>query len=271
MTIRTSLKATIVAGAALGALASAAFAADIIEQPRIIEAPVIEKVKPFGGWYIRGDVGYAFVDERDGVDALDTLGVPKFGGSAPTVLPFDSDFDDGYTVGVGIGARLSQYLRADITADYFGGSGVHFQQQTDPACAGIACAPDVYEADLDAVIVMANAYVEAGTYAGITPYVGAGVGFAHVEYDDVIVTCDACAATGGATQTFVYDSDSSLRLAWSLSAGASYDINDQFAIDAGYKFTRIQDDVIANIEGTKFEDDGIDLHQIRVGARVNLH
>ena len=129
-------------------------------------------------------------------------------------------------------------------------------------------ASSTYAADLEALVVMANAYVDAGTYAGITPYIGAGIGFAHVEYDDVVVT-DTDATVG--TTTAQYDSDSSLRLAWSLAAGASYDINDQFAIDAGYRFTRIQDDTFATVDGTKLKDDGLDLHQVRLGARVKLH
>lgn len=268
MTIRPSLKATIVAGAALGALATTALAADIIE-PTIIEAPVIEKVKPFAGWYIRGDVGYAFVRERDGVQIEDALGAPKVIGNQPaTLLPFETEYDDGYTLGIGVGGHLGQYLRADVTADYLTESAVALSQAADPLC-GAACSSTTYAADMNAILVMANAYVDAGTYAGITPYVGAGIGFAHVDYDDVVVS--ETDPITGAPLSFVYDSESTLRLAWSLSAGASYDINDQVAVDAGYRFTRVEDDVIAVIEGAKFKDDGLDLHQVRLGARVKLH
>ena len=268
MTIRPSLKATIVAGAALGALASAAYAADIIE-PAIIEAPVIEQVKPFGGWYIRGDVGYAKLDERDGVQIDTTFGQPKQAGNQPaTVIPFTTEAEDNaFTVGVGVGGHLGQYLRADITADYLSGGKLTFGQ--DLGCAGTAC-NDVYEAEFNAILMMANAYVDAGTYAGITPYVGAGIGFARIAYDDVLVTCTTpCGPAGGTTVN--YDSDRSLRLAWSLAAGASYDVNDQFAIDAGYRFTRVEEGKIADIEGTEFKDSGVDLHQVRLGARVKLH
>lgn len=284
MTIRPSLKATLVAGAALGALATAAapaMAADLIE-PVIIEAPVIETVKPFGGWYIRGDVGYSF---NKVVDDFEVGGESKFGGQDAIPLFPEQDLEDGFFVGVGVGGHLGQYLRADITADYqFGGE---MSSSLDVAGAGCGAAGDPtcttgYTADFDAITVMANAYVDFGTYAGITPYVGAGIGFAHVDYGDVTETACLPPVAGGATElcgstvnptyvteTQTFNGDSSLRLAWSLAAGASYDVNDQFAIDGGYRFVRIEDGDISHTLAQT--DGGIDMHQVRVGARVKLH
>ena len=306
MTIRPSLKATLVAGAALGALVAAtpAQAADLIE-PVIIEAPIIEKVKPFGGWYIRGDVNYDFVKGDRFKRRGDLLGGSKFGGQPATPLPggpfsdpvggLDPHYDDMYSVGVGIGGHLGQYLRADITADYLFDGG--FETKSDFGGCGTVVAPgavagcgsDTFAADMEAILVMANAYVDFGTYAGITPYVGAGIGFAHIDYSDIVQTgcVDPTVVAGGATGTACgtgfetatagYDGDSSLRLAWSLAAGASYDINHTVSIDGGYRYTRVEDGTIGHVGqdattvGYDLRDDGLDIHQIRLGARVKLH
>ena len=290
MTIRPSLKATLVAGAALGALATVALpalAADLIE-PTIIEAPIIEKVKPFGGWYIRGDVGYSFNEYRDEDFATDGLFKTQFNTKPPIPLFPERTVDDSAFLGVGVGGHLGQYLRADITADYqFNADMVTaFDKETfNPGCRStltVAECESGYSADMHAITVMANAYVDFGTYAGITPYVGAGSGFANIAYGDVTETDCALPANPGTTSgtpcgnnpntvqtTAVYDGDSTLRLAWSVAAGASYDVNDMFAIDGGYRFVRVEEGYISHEAGIK--DQGLDMHQIRVGARVKLH
>ena len=300
MTIRPSLKATLVAGAALGALVSATLpthAADFIE-PTFIEAPIIEQVKPFGGWYIRGDVNYDFVEGGHFRKKGGLLGGSKFGDQPATPLPggpfsdpkgrIEPHYDDMYSVGVGVGGHIGQYLRADITADYLFDGG--FETKSDFGGCGVnTCGSDTYSADMEAVLVMANAYVDFGTYAGITPYVGAGIGFAHIDYDDVTQTgcVDPTVVTTGTTGTAcgttfetatgTYDGDSSLRLAWSLAAGASYDVTHQFAVDAGYRYTRVEEGLVGHVGGDELtighdlKDDGLDIHQIRLGARFKIH
>ena len=294
MTIRRSVLTTIMAGATLGALGSTALAADIIE-PRVIEAPVIEQVKPFGGWYIRGDVGYSFNDARDKGSYVGEFqdGAAFPGNQAPILLeplPADrlgTEVDDTTFVGVGVGTHMGQYLRGDITADFHfnGSNSVDFvgDAGANPFCGEGAC-DYAFEGDFDAITVLANAYVDLGTYAGITPYVGAGIGFAHVSYDEVTGTnCGdsfslnatgvACGPDGSGAELIESEAEgaSSLRLAWSLAAGASYDFNDQFAIDGGYRFVRIADGDMAMNSGSMVKDGGIDMHQVRIGARYKLH
>ena len=295
MTIRRSVLTTIMAGATLGALTATAFAADLIDPP-VIEAPVIKEVKPFGGWYIRGDVGYSFNDARDkarysgrfqGGAALPGAQPPVLLEDVPADL-IDPEIDDTMFVGVGVGAHMGQYLRGDITADFhfnghnsspfFGDGG------TNPACVDGLCDYS-FDGDFNAITVLANAYVDMGTYAGITPYVGAGIGFAHVDYKDVTstacgdplasgATTSACDPSGVNPAVLVntdYEGSSSLRLAWSLAAGASYSVNDAFALDAGYRFVRISEGEMAHAGDQSIKDGGFDMHQVRVGARYKLH
>ena len=277
MTIRRTVKTTILAAATLGAMASSALAADVIAPP-VIAAPVIEEIKPFGGWYIRGDIGYAFAEAREEGKKKRATGCPTAAGCSPNGVALDpldpfggeTEFEDMVSVGGGVGYQLNEFLRADITATgYFDGETVIRGDSLDPLNTGTTTI-----GEFDALVLMANAYVDFGTYAGITPYVGAGVGFASIDYDDV--TTESIDFTDQPLTTENVGEEE-LRLAWSLAAGASYDVSDNVALDAGYRFTRIREGEIAALDPLGFgdpqrvKDGGVDLHEVRVGARYKFH
>ncbi len=66
--------------------------------------------------------------------------------------------------------------------------------------------------------VMANAYFDFLTCTAWTPYVGAGIGASYLKADD------------GEYAKSVYN------LAWQVMAGLTYDINGNWALDAGYRY-----------------------------------
>ena len=261
MSSRRTQFTMILAGAALGALMASAQAADLIEAP-VIHAPTMDEVKAFGGWYSRGDFGYSF--NRDHTDFVQFGSRVDFNDEP---IYSDTHIDDMFSLGVGVGAQMNQFLRTDITADYFF-SGDH-EGTNDNFCTPLECATTSFETEFDVISVLANIYVDMGTFGGVTPYVGAGVGFASVRYDDVTDTlCPAGDCTNPASTVTDIDGSSSLRLAWSLAAGASYDFSEQLALDAGYRFTRVDSGPISN--AIEFEDGGLDMHQLRIGARYKI-
>ena len=176
------LKSTKVFGAALLLFApTAGYAADLYEPP-IIEAPeplppIIEPAAPeFGGWYIRGDVDYHWSKLR-GTEYI-----------------------------------TYRYLRADLTADYWFKSD--FNGSTSGTCSGGVPCVSTDTSAYSAWLLMANAYIDLGTYHGVTPYVGAGIGGAHIKWDDLTNTTP--------DGTTVHEGSSNWRFAYSLMAGASY-------------------------------------------------
>ncbi len=132
-------------------------------------------------------------------------------------------------------------------------------------------------ADLSAVELMGNAYVDLGTVAGFTPYVGAGLGAVHVDYGDVsgAATCPGvspCAASGLAAS---YGGEESWRFAYAVSAGVSYDVTDKITIDTGYRYLNVDGGDayrFAPATGPMLvaEDDGFDRHTIRAGLRFKF-
>ncbi|GAB5506031.1 MAG: porin family protein [Rhizobiaceae bacterium] len=251
----------VVLGAALIAgMAAPALAADIYEPP-IVEAPPPIYNEPipvehsFGGWYIRGDIDYHLSTFR-GANYI-TYGTP--GGLGR----FDfGNLRGAFSGGLGVGYKINKWFRADLTADYFFRSS--FTGQTSGVCPGGGACTSVDTSGYSAIVAMANAYVDLGTWHKITPYVGAGIGGARLKWDTLNNT------VGGTTTS--HTGATSWRFAWAVMAGASYCINPNWAVDVGYRYMRISGGRMfeyAPQAGPGF-DAGIDVHEGRAGVRYQF-
>lgn len=250
-------------------LAGAASAADLY-QPPVVETPPPVYYQPeptpsFGGWYIRGDLDYHFLGFR-GADYI-TYGCPACG---PT--PGTDTFDSGvlrstFSAGAGIGYQVNRHFRVDLTGDYLFGSG--FTGSTSGAfCGGGGPCTSVDQSTFSALLLLANAYAELGTWHGVTPYVGAGLGGARVSWGDLVNTT---------TTTSIHPGVTSWRFAWAVMAGASYCMTDKLKLDVGYRYSRINGGRMfewgpagAAIGAGPGFDHGIDVHEARAGLRYSF-
>lgn len=259
---RTALVAVMAAGMAVPALA-----ADLYEPP-IVEAPppVIQDVQ-YGGWYIRGDLGY-HKSKFQGADYV-TYGVDNCGPCGEAVaVPGSKSFDSGklkggFSFGGGVGYKISPYLRTDFTADYWSKSD--FRGQTSDANF-----VSVDTSQFSALLLLANAYVDLGTWNRITPYVGAGIGGAFVKWDDLRNTFEGVDDRHTGAKNW--------RFAYALSAGASYCLTNNLDLDVGYRFTHINGGKMFNYTGSSAGgpgagpgfDKGINSHEVRGGLRYSF-
>ncbi len=267
-------------GAAFATTATTAMAADVIEAP-VVEAPEPVQVVSTGGWYIRGDIDYAMMKSK-GVDYY----VP--GGNSSFT---SAKAGNTYSIGGGIGYQVTDVFRVDVTGDYeFGGK---FRGSTAGDCTFLATNPNscssVDTAKYTVFELMANAYADLGTFSGFTPYVGVGIGGAHVKYGSLnnLATCVDVAGncnTGlpgyvgdgfGGTYSETHTGAKSMRFAWALMAGASYDISHNLKLDLGYRFKHINGGPMFNYvagQGTGVQgyDKGFDVHQVKVGLRYQF-
>lgn len=290
--MRSFKKLSLVA-AALMASTAMVQAADLIPAPTHDLPPEVVPVSAASGWYIRGDIGYASVD-HGGVNFLQG---PFFTGNFS-----QAELDDSFTLQGGIGYQVTDYFRVDGTIKYLGSSD--FTGVSAPG-TGVACngfGPGVGNPTCDfqdnaelesATLFMANAYVDLGTVNGFTPYLGAGIGAARVKYGDLFndQTCtpDAPGPVGtpaGSTcsgNDTLHAGEVSTRFAYAIHAGASYDVSCRTKIDAGYTYTHIEGgkqfgtgvgtpssfNPGVALGGDGF-DDGIELHEGRIGLRYAL-
>lgn len=270
--------------AVLSGAATFAKAADILE-PQVIDLPepVMNVAAPAkGGWYIRGDVGYSKNTMSD-VDYV-TAGIANFGlPNAKGILGtgvLKGTLSDSYSFGAGIGYDTGNYLRVDLTADYF--SKANFKGSSTGQCPGnptFSCTT-TDSATYETLSLMANAYVDLGKYHGFTPYVGAGIGGTQVKWGE-LSNKYADPAYSGFDET--HNGNTSWRYTYALMAGASYDVTDCVALDAGYRYRHIAGGKMFNIgngaaasapAGSSStgpgHDKGIKSHEVRVGARYKF-
>ena len=263
--------------AGLVATGAAASDLDIINAPEIdVSGSAVSE-----GWYLRGDLGYSGWMKG---------GKPRYtayepGGTVFSHETFDNArFSKPLSYGAGMGYQFNNFLRADLTTDFFNGS-LSGSSDMDVPCsssepAGTSCGFN-HKASYNAINVMANGYVDLGTYAGFTPYVGAGAGVTYMRWKSLGTTpfcVDGASNCSGTT----YDPGSlqgedSWRFTYALMAGASVDLTNRIKLDVGYRYSDTAGGKMfkyGNVErgwgasGTKGHDDGFQKHEIRAGVRI---
>ena len=276
-----SFKIVSLVAAALMASTAMSQAADILVEPQPELPPEVVPHYGAGGWYIRGDIGYA---------KLDAKRVDFFQGVNRTGIFSQAEYDETWAIQGGIGYQITDYFRVDATIKYLASSD--FSGNSAPG-AGVPCngfpantCSFTDNSELEyAAILLANAYIDLGTYNGFTPYVGAGIGGAKVRFGNLVndQTCDPAAPVGCSDNDSIHAGASNTRFAYALHAGASYDLTCRTKLDGGYSFTRIEGgDFFGTGVGTAGSlapgvalggngfDRGIEIHEGRIGVRYSL-
>ncbi|BCH30258.1 hypothetical protein MesoLjLc_21880 [Mesorhizobium sp. L-8-10] len=281
--LQMSLKTSVVlAAATIAILPAGSLRAADYEPPVFVDQPVEEyvPVEIGSGWYLRGDVGYNFSVKAGDFDyrTFDALT-----GTYDTARFDSASLGNNVTGGIGFGYNLTDYLRADLTFDVFRTSfdgTTSAAQPCAPLLVGTSCRT-ADSADATAYNLMANGYVDLGTYVGFTPYVGAGLGMTYVNWDQLnssayCVGADCPAGFVGSNES---DGEKSWRFSWALMAGMAYDLTKNLKVDLGYRYRSIEGGPMfafdrasqfAGASGTQGEDPGLQSHEVRIGLRYSL-
>jgi opacity protein-like surface antigen len=263
-----SVKFIIAAGAAT-LLSQAAFAADmaIAPPPQMYAPPPV--VEDFGGWYLRGDIGFSNqrVDRlNNALDVNNTSSVQNL------------NFNTAGIYGLGVGYRVNNWFRADVTGEYRGNSQFFGTDRiTYPGGVGT----DSYHATKNEWVVLANAYVDLGTWWCITPFIGAGVGGARVAINGF--TDQGIASNpiqpGPALAGLAYgDNVSKWNLAWALHAGLAYKVTPNVTVEFAYRYLDMGDGLTGDLrtfDGTNNVNNpmtfkNITSHDLKLGVRWNF-
>jgi opacity protein-like surface antigen len=218
-----SVNLLLAAGAA-SLLSSAAFAADLAVAPQPYYAP--PPAQDFGGWYLRGDVGMtnSFTKLHDNL--YDTLP------AGTSFQQLGEKFSGGTLWGVGVGYQFNNWLRADITGEYrsrvnFTGSDYLIYPNGGGALS------DVYNGGYTSWVGLVNAYVDLGTWWCLTPFVGAGVGAAHIQTTGLQ---DSGITSYGAQGSYFANGASTTNFAWAAHAGVAYKVTNNFTVELAYRY-----------------------------------
>jgi opacity protein-like surface antigen len=195
------------------------------------EVPEYVPVEVGSGWYLRGDLGYTVNDTPYNF----------------TFLGVETD-DTPVSFSLGMGYQFTQYLRGELNAgllsdhSYGATNGITTIELDDTVWSG-----------------MANVYADLGTFVGLTPYVGAGLGLVYAkssaDIDDPMVDLNT--------------SDTQYEFAYSLGAGVAYRITQNLSVDVGYQFLSAPGLEYIDMDSLDVEK-GVDYHQVKVGLRYEL-
>lgn len=256
----------LVLGAALLSGPAAAADMDDLEMDLV---PQLGTIEARSGWYVRGDVGYL-------ADLGGDTGYRTFDGGSYTATASSGSYSRQMSFDLGVGYSFTDMVRADVTfgriASAFRGSG--FCDPSLPAdCRRTA------SADFTGYLLLANGYVDLGTVIGITPYVGAGVGYTYLRWDDVRSQNLCGGALCGGSTVAMHPADSGWSLTWALMAGIAYDISETLKLDIGYRYLNIDGGSMygwdaagteAGATGFQGTHDDLKAHEIRVGLRFTF-
>jgi opacity protein-like surface antigen len=224
-----SVKFIVAAGAA-SLLTSAAFAADmpsIMPPPQPYYAP--PPAQDFGGWYLRGDIGQTNSSGKLHDNLYDT--VPAGG-----LQQNGERFSGGTSYDVGVGYQFNNWFRGDITGEYR--SRVSFSGSDYATFAGGSALSDVYQGGYTSWVGLVNAYADLGTWWCLTPFVGVGVGAAHIQTDGIQDSGLAFAPGKGITGSGSYFANgaSTTNFAWAVHAGVAYKVTNNFTVELAYRY-----------------------------------
>jgi opacity protein-like surface antigen len=224
------------AGAA-ALLSTAALAADL---PPPLPAPVYRAPAAVdtGGWYLRGDVGVG-VQSFQSFDFHQTN--VASGARWPASWNIDQkDISDVTILGFGLGYAWNNWLRFDVTGEYrtkdkFKAVGSYHGAADFCAVLGVdGTCRDQYDGNHSATVVLANAYIDLGTWWCITPFIGAGVGTA---YHKITGLTDTGFVAGGTSAFGITSTDhTQWNLAWAVHAGLAYNVSNNLKLEFSYRY-----------------------------------
>ncbi len=199
----------------------------------------------FGGWYLRGDVGFGLAA---GAPKLQNIPDPIATGLSIGFLSNsayqsfnNSTLSSSGMIDFGVGYRFNNWFRVDGTLEYRGGANLQslytLTDPVNPAFGGPTQFADFYRANVSSFVGLVNGYVNLGTWYGISPFVGAGVGFAEnnvfgftdqgVNYGNFI----DLGPSGG-----YFSNGAKTNFAWALMAGLDFDITPNLKLELGYRY-----------------------------------
>lgn len=223
------IRALFLATAVAAASSTAASAADLLPPPPPLESgPAAMAAPDFSGWYLRGDVGV-------GASASSKIrSTYAEGFSAPGYAIHQSEIGDVAFAGVGLGYKVNNWLRFDATGEYrTGASYHHVNSYTDfnqPGCGPTGTCYDVYRATVGGGVFLANAYLDLGTWSGITPFIGGGVGLAVNRTTGFYDMATGTTGFGLGRDVTKYN------FAWAAMAGLSYAVTQNLHLELAYRY-----------------------------------
>ena len=186
-----------------------------------------------------------------------------------------TNFNTAGIFGLGVGYKVNNWFRADVTGEYRGNSQFF---GTDRITYAGGVGTDTYHATKNEWVVLANAYVDLGTWWCITPFIGAGVGGARVAINGF--TDQGIANNGGGALPGLAFGDNVAKwnFAWAAHAGLAYKVTPNFTVELAYRYLDMGDGLTGDLRtfdgvnniNNPMTFKHITSHDLKLGVRWDL-
>lgn len=263
---------------------------DSVAVPVPVPAPIPDYA---ARWYLRADLGLGFASSdvsESGIIYGQNLYWPD--SSTPFRTPghwSEDDTSSVFSYGAGIGYYWSPRFRTDITLEgrterdlKIRGTYRYDEEVYDPVdnewdpTGSFIFGETNDSSKLSSGLFLFNAYFDFLRNGPLTPYIGAGVGFAvnklERNFFNEEFRCDDFSCSGPRS-SLARDSSYDVTFAAALSAGLSYSITPVTMLDVGYRYLYMgSSDINLTVNGVKsnFSTGDTHEHQIRAGLRWNI-
>lgn len=119
------------------------------------------------------------------------------------------------------------------------------------------------ELSVENKFAMINAYYDINTGTKFTPYIGAGIGIAHLEAQE-----EGFYVEKDGSKRPAIASDSRNTFAWQIGAGVSYALNDNFNVDFGYRY--IDEGHVSYRDASSINKYEAKSHELSLGVRYTF-
>jgi opacity protein-like surface antigen len=241
--VMVTLRPLVLAGVA-AASCGWANAADLLPP-----APSLPPLSPteadFTGWYLRGDVGLGVNATRPELQTSpDQIVAGLAGGllsSAASQAFNNTTLSPFGMVDFGLGYQFNSWFRIDGTLEYRGGARLQslytLTDLASPDFGGPAQFSDFCRGDVSSFIGLINGYANIGTWYGISPFVGAGVGFADNNVSGFTDHGLGYANFGSLGSGGAYFANGSrTAFAWALMAGLDFIVTPNLKLEFSYRY-----------------------------------
>lgn len=255
---------------------TAALAADMAVAPQL-RPSYDQPIEPIeaSGWYLRGDIGFS--NQSIGKIGIDD---PRLNaGVIPGSFSQTSSVDTGGIFGAGVGYQFNSWFRADVTGQYRGKAGFKGVDLFRTPAGGGVTAPvvDTYAGSKSELLFLANAYVDIGTWYGVTPYIGAGVGTSRVTISNMADVSLISPTFGGGPGVAYAQEGSQWNFAWAAHAGLAFKIDPRLTMELGYSYVDLGQGTTGRsasydsaLTPYSFKFDHITSHDLKLGLRWQL-
>ncbi len=193
------------------------------------------------GWYTSASAGMAFMDNVHSHSSSGSV--------------FDvTGANPGYDLNAALGKELGSGFRAEAELGYH---RVDLGHATVYSPGGLGLSGRGAGGDASAVSMMGNGYYDFDTGGPIKPYIGAGIGFANVNFNGVDIN--------GSRVT----SDEDLAFAYQAMAGIGYQLTPNGTIYTGYRYFAVDDPTFTDNVGGNLHSE-FATHNVEVGYRLTF-